>query len=321
MRLRAMRFRGQSYHSLVKKLASVIGMVLGLGFLAWLAWAFPLATWQESLSLLPPSTLALALLALLLTYVLRAWRLTLEFSAFSLLSLARALRIVVLHNAMLNVMPFRSGELAFPWLLKRVAAVPLLRATGSLLWLRFQDACVVALLGIWVWPMDTMGWRLVLTLGLVMGVLFAHFMLRSEWSFLRTATQGWRAKLAALQEGLRHGQQQWLGSWLITLANWVLKLSVQAALLVLLLDIAWSLGYSGILGAELSAFLPIQGVAGLGTFEAGTALALGMHGVEWKPALQAAALVHAVMLLNSLLWALLVGQPWRPLQTVEDRPA
>jgi hypothetical protein len=50
---------------------------------------------------------------------------------------------VLIHNAMMNVVPFRGGEAAFPLLLRQSFGIPLPRAIASLFWFRLQDAFVV----------------------------------------------------------------------------------------------------------------------------------------------------------------------------------
>ena len=65
-----------------------------------------------------------------------------------------ALRVILMHNAAVNLLPMRAGELSFPWLASRELGMPVSRAIACLLWMRMQDLAVLLLLGLLVWP----GW-------------------------------------------------------------------------------------------------------------------------------------------------------------------
>ena len=74
-----------------------------------------------------------------------------------------------------------------------------------------------------------------------------------------------------------------------------------------------AIGWAGALGAELSALLPVQGLAGLGSYEAGSAAALRWHGIDWPTGIQAALTLHLVVLACSLAFGLLSWWLPRPL--------
>ena len=59
-------------------------------------------------------------------------------------------------------------------------------------------------------------------------------------------------------------------------------------------------GAAGALGAELAAILPIQGVAGFGTYEAGAAAALLPAGIAFSDGLQAALVLHLFVIACAL---------------------
>jgi hypothetical protein len=230
-----------------------------------------------------------------------------------------ALRIVLAHTAMVNVLPMRTGELGFPWLMRRALHVDWLDASASLLWLRLQDACVLATLAIWVWPELPMLLRALLTLILWGGLGFGVRWVRNHAATLVMTPPESAAPAPGLRQRLiqalsRRGQGL-LQGWAITASNWVLKLSLQAWLLAELLNVRWSLGWAGSLGAELSALLPVQGLGGLGSYEAGAAAALRWHGIDWTSGLQAALSLHLVVLACSLGFGALAWWLPRPLLT------
>ena len=121
--------------------------------------------------------------------------------------------------------------------------------------------------------------------------------------------------LAQLTKALSSRGQRMAQGWLITVSNWALKLSLQAWLLSQLLDRDWSAGWAGSLGAELSALLPVQGLAGVGSYEAGSAAAMRWHGVPWNDGLQAALNMHLCLLACSVSFGLIAWWLPRPLVT------
>jgi len=216
-----------------------------------------------------------------------------------------ALQVVLWHNASVNVMPFRSGEAAFPWLLNRRFDISLTRATASLLWLRIQDACVVLMLGIWVLADIELLVRVLMSFALVVAAfLFAKWSRAASpspftqwpWKYLNGFRQ-------ALAESNAHSPEGW---W-VTLANWLIKLSVQAMLFAALLQVGFQTGLAGTFGAELAAVTPLQGVAGIGSYEAASAAAMLPWGVEWSVGLRTALMVHLVVLVCALSCAAIAG--------------
>lgn len=287
----------------LKNLAAVL---LSSLFVVWLVWREPqlFSKLFTALASLPAWLWALVLAGLLASYALRGARVAFEFRSYPQLTFFKSLQIIVLHNAAVNFLPFRSGELAFPLLLQRAAQVPLVRAVSSLLYLRFQDACVVLMLCIGFWPGLPMAWRGVLALLLLALAMGLHRWLQSASSDVGETRWAVVRQWQALREALRHGNPQAGWSWLITCANWALKISVQALLYAHWLNTEWAAGVLATLSTEIAAFSPIQGVAGFGTFEASGAAALQAQGVPWMAGLQAATQVHLIVLMNSLFWAL-----------------
>lgn len=271
--------------------------------LALLGWLLADGRWRELATYfarLDPALLGLALAGLLASYVLRALRVHDEFRHDGPGRFLPCLRIVLIHNAMVNVVPFRGGELAFPVLLRRTFGTPVPRAVASLFWFRLQDAFVVAALACLVWP----GLPPLLRAAGVAGIILCAWWLprwarasrpAAEASSGRPAQLVARLRLA-FAESTRHARRGWL--W--TLANWSVKLAVQAWLLANLLAAPLTQGASGVLGAELAAILPIQGVAGFGTYEAGAAAAMAPHGIALERGLQAAFVLHLVVIASAL---------------------
>lgn len=261
--------------------------------LALLAWFVAQGQWTElgdALESLPLATVLIAALGFALSYFLRALRVWDEFRHDGAGRFGACLRIVLMHNAMVNIVPFRGGEAAFPLLLRRTFGTPLGRAVASLFWFRLQDAFVVLCLALLVWPGLPPMLR-VLGVGVV--VMLAVWLPRwarraHDWH----DGSPWHARMARVRDAFADSTRHARFGWLWTIANWSVKLAAQAWLLSVVVDRAIPVGAAGALGAELAAILPIQGVAGFGTYEAGAAAAMIPHGVTVETGLQAALVLH-----------------------------
>ncbi|HZE91065.1 MAG TPA: phosphatase PAP2 family protein, partial [Rhizobacter sp.] len=89
----------------------------------------------------------LAACGMFVSYAFRAARLHAEWRVRRQLDPAHCLRVTLLHNAAVNVLPMRSGELGYPLMLYRQWQIPLADSASSLAWMRLQDMIVIAWLG------------------------------------------------------------------------------------------------------------------------------------------------------------------------------
>jgi len=285
-----------------------------LAFVFWLVEKQQWAALASMLEQLPGSALGLALAGFFLSYLLRTARVYDEFRHEAAGRFGACLRIVLLHNAAVNIVPFRGGEAAFPILLGKLFGTPLTRALASLFWFRLQDALVVAVVAVAVWPGLPPALRLA---GVAALIAFAWGLPRWARRPNRPPPEGKLARLRnAFAESTRHARFGWL--W--TIANWSVKLAAQAWLLAALLGTGMNTAVAGALGAELAAILPVQGVAGFGTYEAGAAMALLPNGVELADGLRAALALHLFVIACSVcagIIALLLPEihPTHPLNT------
>ncbi len=277
----------------------LLAILLSLALLAWLASS---GRWQElpaSLARFSPGLILLALAGFGCSYALRALRVYDEFRRDAEGRYLDCLRIVLMHNAMVNVVPFRGGEAAFPLLLGRHFGTPLARALASLFWFRLQDAFVVIAIAICVWP----GAPLWLRAGALAALLLLAWWL-PRWA---RAPHRWHegsaltGKLAKLRDAFADSTRHARFGWLWTVANWSVKLLTQAWVLAQLLPAAAGVGAAGALGAELSAILPVQGVAGFGTYEAGAAAAMLPHGIALEEGIRAALALHLFVIASAVL--------------------
>lgn len=273
---------------------------LGLGLLVWLMAHTPLEQVKGAFARPDWTTWLLTLAGLLISYLLRAARLQVVLNLEGhnkaphhwLGVRTDALRVILMHNAAINLLPMRAGELSFPWLASRELGMPVTRAVACLLWMRVQDIVILAVLGLLLWP------------GLALWVRATGFaVLGAAWFGLSLASRRWferhpgststPGKVAGLMLKLRQAllepEHHHPLAWLATLANWSLKLAAGACLLSAVSTAPWLTSWAGALGGELVAIVPLQGPAGFGTYEAGVWAGMATH---LPP--QSTALAHAV---------------------------
>lgn len=281
----------------------LLASILSLAFLAWLALGPSWSGLFTAVAKLTPAVVCVALLGLFTTYFLRSLRVFYEFRDAAHGRFSSCLRIVLFHNALVNILPFRGGELAFPLLLRRSLGVATDRAIASLFWLRLQDAFILSGLALLVWPDLPLWFRLLAIAGLVLLALILPF-LANRWQ-VPTDGKAWRSRLEKMRLALADSARHARIGWLWTLANWSIKLAVQAWLLAQILPAPLAAAGAGALGAELAAILPIQGVAGFGSYEAGAAAAMLPADIPFSSGLQAALVLHLFVLASALTAAAL----------------
>ncbi|RRS04020.1 UPF0104 family protein [Aquabacterium soli] len=307
-------------------LQQALTWLVGLGLLAWLLSHVPLDTVREALAAPSPWVWAGTLLGLLLSYLMRAARLQIVLgladspqapSARTALGLRLdALRVILMHNAAVNLLPMRAGELSFPWLASTQLRMPLAQAVASLLWMRLQDLAVLLALGLMLWPGLPLAWRAggltLLVLGWQAGIKTLNALHASAHKQDGASGAKWKALLQRLHTALLDPHHHQPTAWLFTWANWAIKLTAGALLLSAITRAGMGAGWAGALGGELAAVVPIQGPAGFGTYEAGVwagfALSMPAGSVGLSQAVPAALALHLCFLLcavaaGAIAWA------------------
>lgn len=293
-----------------------LAWAFGLGLLGWLLARTPMDSALHAARMTPPAIWVVTVVGLLLSYGLRAARLQVVLSLDDMhqppgrwLGLRTdALRVILQHNAAINLLPMRAGELSFPWFAARELKLPVARAIVCLIWMRLQDLVVLLALGLALWPGLTWWLRLVGLIGLFAGWHAGWWALQRLLRQADSVTPhagGWRALAAKLQSALLEPAHHRPAAWLLTLANWAVKLAAGATLLSAISQAPWTTGWGGALGGELAAVLPLQGPAGFGTYEAGVwagmATLLPAHAAPLERAVGAALALHLCFLLCAVL--------------------
>lgn len=288
-------------------LKSAIGLILLIGLVVLvervIGWAALLAPWRT----LQPTPLAAAIILVFFTYGLRALRVYDYFRADTRGHFATVLRLSLQHNLLNNLLPARSGELSFPVLMSRHFAIPALRSVPALLWFRLLDLHTLLACGLlvsgdalfgpgWAWPL-VLVWMLLPWLGFR---LIAPRL--SRW---RLPEGRLGARLHQATQALPLEAALFWRSWLWTLLSWGIKLAVFAWILGLFAVMDTGAAWLGVIAGDLTSVLPVHGVAGAGTYEAGVVTALLPFGIDAKTALQAAVNLHLFILGSTLLAGLL----------------
>jgi uncharacterized membrane protein YbhN (UPF0104 family) len=293
-----------------KNLWRVLAVAISVALLAWVATS---GHWQgvgARLARLDAVELAGVTVLFAASYAMRGARIHGEFrdelvaSGHGHGSYPRILRLTLVHNALVNLLPFRSGEVAFPVLLSRWFGIGTGRAVVSLLWLRAQDATVVLALAALVWPGLPTVWRVSALVAIVAGAASVPL-----WARRLRGSLGRLAKLPAL---LERATRRTASGWAWTVANWSVKLIAETWLMALALGSSGEGAHVasaalGAIGCELGAILPVQGIAGFGTFEAGGAALMRMQGLALENGLEAALALHAVVLVLASIAGLLAA--------------
>lgn len=275
-----------------KYLRAALALALLAGVWWWLLRHADLSAMAGRIAELPFWAWAAAGLGLLAGHLMRALRLRAEWRHRGDPGLAACLRMVLVHNAAVLLIPLRAGEGAYLWMVTRQWGVAWPAAAASLLRWRLQDLlvlCAATLLLLMPW---SLAGRLLALLALV---LLAANALPPLWP--------WLARRAGLvTEGTAHRVllgQLWRGTG-ASLALWSLKILANGGLMGALAGLPLAAALRAGLGGELGGVQPLQPPAGLGAYEAGVWLAVRLP-VDRAPELVAAALaVHAFSLCIAL---------------------
>ncbi|MDP2548848.1 MULTISPECIES: lysylphosphatidylglycerol synthase domain-containing protein [unclassified Oceanobacter] len=267
-------------------------------------WIAVLASWQR----ISAAELAVAVTLMLVSYLLRAFRFYDFFNSYCHGHWWRLTRITVLHNFFNNLLPMRSGEAAFPMLMKTHFSCPVRHSLPALLWLRLLDLYVLLALAVWtlsdlpgnpisVDPAHVWLWQAGL---LVLPLLVLPVQNRIR-QLLASHPGSVANKLADLMQALPSSPWPFIRALLWTLVNWVLKLAIYAWVLQQFITLSFGQSWVGASTGELSSILPIHGVAGAGTYEAGIVAGLLPWQLDTAAVLAAAVNLHLFVLGCTLL--------------------
>jgi uncharacterized membrane protein YbhN (UPF0104 family) len=263
-------------------------------------WRELFTPWQ----LIQPSLLALAILLVFTSYLIRSVRLYDYFSDDMRGYFPQVFKLMLQHNLANNLLPMRSGELSFPLLMSQYFRIPLSRSGPALLWLRVLDLHILGFLALGSISGSLGHPAYPVLLGLIWLLLPLVLFLANQLLLQRLSGHedgGWRGVLKKILNGAPRHRGQLLRIWGWTLLNWCLKLAAFAWLLSLFAKLDARAALAGVIGGEITSVLPVHGVAGLGTYEAGIVAALLPFDAPTAAALAGAVNLHLFLLGLTLL--------------------
>lgn len=266
-------------------------------------WAAVLGAWQA----VPPAGLAGALALAALGYGARGARVHRHFRPATAGRYGACLRLVALNVFLNNLVPMRLGEASFPWLLHRYFRIPPGSGLGALMWLRALDLHALVLFAVPLLAAPLLPPGAVLAGALAwLALPWLAFRLHGHWQpRVEGAASGRLGRgLAALGRGMPPDPATFRADLLWSLLAWGLKLAVLVWLLLSLGAPRPDAAMAGALGGELTSVLPVHGVAGAGTYEAGVLAGLAPYGMGLAEGLAAAVNAHLFLLGLSALAAL-----------------
>lgn len=275
--------------------AWLTGWVILVATLAAAALLLDINALVQQLMRLPSSTVATVITLGAVSWLLRGLRTWILVSPFAPMPMITALGISFVHNAANNLLPMRLGELVFPWLTQRLGSGDFLTGLGALLWIRGLD--LVALIGLggaimlWPWlgfPALALAALVVFTLPMLIGWLIP---LCAHWQLPHLIA---RLRDQCMMEA--HNPRRLARLWRLTVLSWLSKLLAMMILLATLSGFSMAQVMSLILGAELSAILPIHGLAGAGSYEAGGILGGQLMGTALTDGFALAVQLHLFVL-------------------------
>ena len=296
---------------------AVVSVLLFVALVVWVQWQVGWSRVFDAWSRVHGLDVFVVLAFTAVGYGARALRLAEHFGSPLRERPWTCLRVMAMHNAANNLLPMRTGELVFPLLLKQEFGVGTARSVASLLWLRALDVlallfAVALTLGIDRWGPFAAG-----LVALALGIPFVVWIvLRREPSAPRFAAR----VLALLRSGLPADPGSLLRTQIWTLVHWGSKLAAYAWLVARLGEVPAVAAVLAAVAGEATSVLPVHGLAGAGTYEAGVLAVLKPMGVPLEAAVQAAVNLHLFLLGISVLAAAVALAVPRRTAVASSRP-
>lgn len=259
--------------------------------------------------------LAVAFVVYLALVALRAWRLRV------LMPEARALPLFgvsAIHLLFLRIMPMRTGELGFAWLMQRTLVASFEKSLVGLIVLRVLDlTTVIVIYAISLALVHRAAISLVVAIAGVALALLVRPALR-----LMQRIIDWLARIVRLDRFERIERRRrslaeavaWSSAiarskilyvTALTLVQWLVSFTfVLVCALAMRLEVTWPQAVQGGVGTIVTTMLPLPGIGTVGTLEAGWAAGFALAGVDREDAIATAFGYAAVSFAFTLVTAL-----------------
>jgi len=266
-----------------------IGISLGFIYLFYVVVGFDkLAQFFTEISIF---SLSIAFFFYVLSYLTRAyrWKLTLSVQDF------KKLFKITSFNTVFNIfLPFRTGELSFFYMLKK-ENVDMGETTLSFFTVRIFDAIALASVFITSFLFYKGWWYLAIPVFFLMP--FSFYVLKFFISFIKhEKIQKFNENVLSLKNlAVLYG---------LSFITFVFKFTGFYFVLPHSVKLTFMESFVAASAGDLTTILPIHGIAGIGTYEAGFAGILYLMGVDKENALISSLFVHIFLLLGSATIAL-----------------
>jgi len=299
---------------------------LSLAVLAVLLNWVGFGSFAQALISLDGGSLAFMFILTVFSVVVRGWRAKIVQEASIAAPSLDYVMIAIFHNVANQVMPFRSGEIAFPILIKRYLGHQISRSTASLLFIRFVEVMVLGglvVIGVsFVLGGEGQLWLFFVPIFLFLAWLvwffLARLLLAGHRFLLSVGGKGrWGSLLLRLAHALSAiatelGKKKATSVHLLvfglTIVNWLMLIGVcWVVLLSLGVQVNFAETIVGSSVASMAQFIPLGSIGNIGPMEAGWTLGFVMVGMDAKVAMNAGVVLHLVMILSSII---LAGLAW-----------
>ncbi len=291
------RFTHTRWGRLQLSILVFVGLIAGVQY--WFGWESVLAPWQQ----LPVERIAVAVLLVLLSYVVRTLRVVGFFAVELRGRFPSALKLMLMNNLWNTLLP-TFGELSFPILMRRYFIISPTRSLPALLWFRLLDLYVIFLLALVSLMLNRGSWWLaasVIALLTLAIPLIYRGLPRSIGYVERKFKGALKQRISEVRKALPTSWRLLLLTSWWTLANWAVKLVVFAWIIQQFVAINLGQALLGAIGGELTTILPVYSIAGVGTYEAGVVAALVPADIGYQEAIKTAVNLHLFFLSCTLL--------------------
>lgn len=270
--------------------------------------AFGLPTLARQVAAIGMLPLVATLTLLVMTYVVRCWRVADYFPGETKGQFRRLLKLTLVHNLLNIMLPLRSGEASFPLLMRSEFGMPITRATAALLVMRLLDLhALLAAAGIGlVLGQGAAPWGIALWLAFLLAPVPLFSIKGPILRLAERLPERLQVLVDEIEQGLPAGPAAFLRAWGATLVNWGVKVVVLAWVLRLMDVASIAASFGGALGGELSSVLPVHAPGGVGTYPAGIVAGALSFSAEVSPANlarigKAAVNAHFIILISAFL--------------------
>ncbi len=289
----------------VKFISSLIFFLIFIYFIEkFLGWKTIIKTWSKF-------TLTEILVCFILfsfSYLIRSLRLYLYiFNKFKWLPFIKSFGIMLVHNFFNNIMPMRTGEAAFPLLLKKEFQISFNSSLPALLWFRLFDLTCLSIIGLITLKFEIIPTFSKYALSLI--ILISPFIIwilnKKLLPVIDNRNNGLFKLFEKILRSLPEKLSKFCLTYFLTMANWIIKILIFTFIIVSLIDINILTAILGSISGELSSILPIHGFAGAGTYETGVVAGLMLYNIPLKTAVSAATSLHLFILSATIITSII----------------